>query len=71
MCKYDGNCTNKYWSTVKPTCTIACCAKNKKIKWKHQNKRKIDRKYEQENWMRRKLTVIKKKEEVKLKEGNN
>ena len=41
-----------------------CCEKDKKIKWKHQTVRRLDRTYEQEQWMRRKLQVVKQREEA-------
>ena len=41
-----------------------CCEKDKKIKSKHQTVRKLDRKYEQEQWLRKKLQVVKQREEA-------
>ena len=72
----DSKCVEKYieekklYSTVKPTCTEDFCGRDKRAKWKHQTVRRLNKKYEQETWMRRKLQVIKRREQVERKRLN-
>ena len=40
------------------------CAKDRKIKWSFQAKRRVDKEWENENFLRRKRTVIRRREEV-------
>ena len=56
------------WSKVLPTCGADKCLIHKKIKWKTQMKRKVDKEWEHKNWMNRKLKVLEKKKEAKRNE---
>ena len=56
--------------TVKPTCTPDHCAKRPAKKWIERSKRKVDKKWIQKNWLKRKLTVIKRREEAERNAQN-
>ena len=56
--------------TVKPTCTPDHCAKTPAKKWIERSKRKVDKKWVQKNWLKRKLTVIKRREEAERNAQN-
>ena len=81
VCYHCGNelnaeCHQKYieskdiHKTVKPTCTPDHCAKTPAKKWIERSKRKVDKKWVQKNWLKRKLTVIKRREEAERNAQN-
>ena len=57
--KVDDELLEKYitdkiiWSKVLPTCGREKCLVHKKVKWKNQMKRKVDKQWEHKNWMNR------------------
>ena len=72
----NAECHQKYieskdiHKTVKPTCTPDHCAKRPAKKWIERSKRKVDKKWVQKNWLKRKLTVIKRREEAERNAQN-
>ena len=66
----DSECHQKYieskeiYKQVKPTCTVDHCAKTPQKKWIGRSRRRVDRKWEQKNWMKRKLTMVNRREEA-------
>ena len=55
---------NIIYKQVRPTCTPDYCAKQPNKKWTDNMKRRVDKQWIQKNWMKRKLTMIKRREKA-------